>query len=167
MINHSYDNPRLEFPYLQSYPVTEEFSSVTCFVANFRHFVKNILKKNKFLSWLPWFWNSFCEKKTGSFILYRRGDIVQSLTNIWTYLQMCTSTWKIAQNCEQKLSKATFATGCATQMNLYRSRFCKQPRLCAGSSTRFGKQKLERTAGKIWYSNSVRPCTQNVHWDTA
>lgn len=106
-------------------------------------------------------------KKTGSFISYRRGDIVQSLTHIWTYLQMCTSTWKIAQNCDPKLSKATFATGCAAQRNLYRSRFCEQPCLCVGSSTRFGKQKLERTAGKIWYSNSVRPCTQNVHWDTA
>jgi len=78
MINHSYDNPRLEFPYLQSYPVTEEFSSVTCFVANFRHFVKNILKKNKFLSWLG-FEILFAKKKR--VLLFYIGEEI--LCNHW------------------------------------------------------------------------------------
>ncbi len=135
-------------------------------VANFRHFCEKYFEKEHSIT-NSVFLKFFLLNKTSSFILYRRGDIVQSLTHMWTYLQMCTSLGNCTELWTKTLQSNLCNRMCHPNENLYRSRFCKQLCSCAGSSTRFGKQKLERTAGKIWYSNSVRPCTENVHSHTA
>jgi hypothetical protein len=168
MINHSYDNPRLKFPYLQSYPVTEEFSSVTFFCCKFSPFCEKYFEKEQISVTNSLVLKFFLLKKKRVLLFYIGEEILCNHWQIYGPTYRCVpQLGKLHRTVNQNSPKQPLQQDVPPKWTCIEADFASNHTCVQASSTRFGKQKLERTAGKIWYSNSVRPCTQNVHWDTA